>query len=233
VSPPAACSFRDGLQALTDALHAAYKDSVRLGTAARRLVPARGRWTIELDSGEVEADTVVLTCEAAAAAALLAGAAPDVASGVRRLAYNDLAIVHLHAPGARLEGLGYQVALGEDFVTRGVTWNDSLFGREGVHTAFLGGATRPGATLEPDDRLGEIAVREFHRITGREARVLRVSRARMPAWDVSWEALAGLSPPPGIRFAAKWESRPGIAGRLLQARRIAGELGRARRPETC
>jgi oxygen-dependent protoporphyrinogen oxidase len=224
VSPPPACSFRDGLQALTDALHSTSAGSVRVGTAARRLVPAGGRWTIELDSGAVDADSVVLTCEAAAAAALLEGAAPDTAARLRRLAYNDLAIVHLLSPEARLEGLGYQVALGEDLVTRGVTWNDSLFGRDGVYTAFLGGATRPEIGREPDDRIGEIAAREFHRVTGREAGVLRVTRARMPAWDVSWKATVGLSPPPGIRFAANWESRPGIAGRLRQARRLAGAL---------
>lgn len=226
VAAPAACSFAGGLQALTDALHAANAGAIRLGTPARALVPrGSGAWTIELDAGRVDARAIVLTCPAPAAAALLGGAAPDVAARLQRLAYNPLAIVHLDVPRSGLRGLGYQVALGEALATRGVTWNDSLFDRDGVHTAFLGGANRPRIVDEPDDRLKEIAVEEFRRVTGRDARAWNVARVRMPAWDVSWRALEGLAPPTGIRFAANWESRPGIAGRLRQAQTLARELG--------
>lgn len=222
---PAACSFRDGMQALPDALHAAHAGVVRLGTPARRLCRAGRGWMIELDDGAVEAETVVLTCEAAAAANLLEDVAPDTAARFRRLVYNPLAVVHLHAPATGLRGLGYQVALGEDLATRGVTWNDSLFGREGVYTAFLGGATSSWVVDEPDDRVGEIAAREFARATGHVARVLSVSRARLPAWDVSWQGLEGVVPR-GIRIAANWHSRPGIPGRLAEAGGMAEELSR-------
>jgi oxygen-dependent protoporphyrinogen oxidase len=183
-----------------------------------------GGWTIELDSGGIDARVVVLTCPAPAAAALLHGAAPDAATRLRQLAYNPLAVVHLHAPDAGLRGFGYQVALGEGLVTRGVTWNDSLFGREGVHTAFLGGAAHPRILEETDDCLGEIAVEEFRRITGRHALALLVTRVWMPAWDLSWRAIEGVAPPAGIRFAANWESRPGIPSRLRRAEILAGEI---------
>ncbi|MGH7566349.1 MAG: protoporphyrinogen/coproporphyrinogen oxidase [Gemmatimonadota bacterium] len=224
IAPPAACSFRDGLQTLTDALHAAHRGSVRLGSAVRGLRRSPAGWAIELEGREVEAEAVVLTCEAPAAGRILAGVAPDAADRLARLVYNPLAVVHLGAPDAGLRGLGYQVALGEDLATRGATWNESLFGRLGIHTAFLGGAARPEAVHEPDDRLGEIAAGEFRSVTGREARALRVTRVRMPAWDATWRALEGLAPPRGIRFAANWESRPGIAGRLQRARTLAREL---------
>jgi oxygen-dependent protoporphyrinogen oxidase len=229
VSPPAACSFREGLQTLTNALHAEHAETVRLGRPARGLQRSGSGWTMETEEGEVEVQVVVLTCDAPAAARLLEVVAPEAATRLRRLVYNPLAVVHLHAPETDLRGLGYQVALGEELVTRGVTWNASLFGgdrlgREGVHTAFLGGAKSPEAVEEPDDRLGKIAAAEFRRVNGHAARVLTVSRAKMPAWDASWRALEGLSLPPGIRVAASWQGRPGIPGRLVKAIRLGEEL---------
>jgi oxygen-dependent protoporphyrinogen oxidase len=223
VAPPGACSFREGMQTLADALHAGHAGTVRVGSPARGLRRAGRGWAVELEEGDVEAEVVVLTCDAPAAARLLAKVAPEAASRLERLVYNPLAVVHLYAE-TDLHGLGYQVAFGEDLATRGVTWNDSLFGREGVYTAFLGGATKPHVVAQPDDRLGGIAAREFARVTGHEARVLSVTRAKMPAWDVSWRALEGLEAPPGIRFAANWRGRPGILGRLADAKRLAIEL---------
>lgn len=229
--PPTPCSFRNGLQTLTDALYARNEASVRLGSPALGLRRSGAGWAIELDAGETEADHVVLTCEAPAAAELLGTVAPDAMQRLERLAYNPLAIVHLHAPATGLRGLGYQVALGEDFATRGVTWNDSVFDREGVYTAFLGGAAWPAVVDEPDDRLGEIAAAEFGRVTGHDARPLAVARARMPAWDVSWTALEGLEIPSGIRIAANWWSRPGIPSRLAEARRVAEEMCPRQQPQ--
>jgi oxygen-dependent protoporphyrinogen oxidase len=223
IGAPQACSFVEGMQTLTDALHAAHAGAIRLGTPVRGLARSGNGWTLELDGGAVVADVVILTCDARAAAGLLAGAAPDVAERVQRLVYNPLGVVHLHAE-TDLRGLGYQVGLGEDLATRGVTWNDSLFGREGVYTAYLGGAKNPAVVEEPDEWLGQLAADEFRRVTGCAARVLAVARERMPAWDVSWHALEGLEIPPGIQIAANWMSRPGIPGRLAEARRLAERL---------
>ena len=223
VWPAPAFSFREGLQVLTDALRAARGDSVRLGTPVRGLRRSGACWRIVLDDREVPVDVVVLTCDAAASARLLDEAAPAAAARLDRLVYNPLAVVHLHSD-ADVRGLGYQVSLGENLVTRGVTWNGSLFARDGVSTAFLGGGSHPRVVEEPDDRLGTIAAEEFRRVTGGEARALSVARTRMPAWDRSWRALRGLEFPPGIRAAASWRSRPGMPGRLAEARALAEEL---------
>ena len=224
IDVPLACSFVDGMQTLTDALHGAHARSVRLATPASGLAPAGNAWTIELDGGAIDVEVVVLTCDARAAAGLLSRAAPKAAERLGKLVYNPLGVVHLHAE-TDLRGLGYQVALGEELATRGVTWNDSLFGREGVYTAYLGGAQNPAVVEEPDGTLGRLAADEFRRVTGYDARVLAVARERMPAWDVSWRALEGLELPRAIRIAANWMSRPGIPGRLAEARRLAERLG--------
>jgi oxygen-dependent protoporphyrinogen oxidase len=224
IDAPAACSFDEGLQSLTDALHDANRRRVRLSTPVRAIRPGTaGRWALETDRGPVVADRVVVTCPSRAAAEILTTAAPEAAGRIARLKSNPLAVVHLHAE-TDLVGLGYQVSLAEDLATRGVTWNDSLFDRDGVYTAYLGGAKRPEVVEEPDDRLAEIAAAEFERVTGYGARALAVTRERMPAWDRSWAALEGLDVPAGLHLAAGWQSRPGLPGRLAQAKRLAKAL---------
>lgn len=231
VTPPPACSFREGMRMLPEALYARNRAHVRLGAAVRALAPAGDGWSLELDDDVIRADTVILTCPAPVAAGLLTDAAPEASRRIRSLRYNPLAVVHLHAD-TDLRGLGYQVSLAEGLATRGVTFNDSLFGRKGVYTVYLGGATRPEVVAEPDEALGGLALAEFRHCTGYDARVLAVERETMPAWDISWAAMQGIALPSGIRIAANWESRPGMPGRLAQAERLVGELTRGGGGET-
>src|SRR5690606_18746228 len=219
----AVVSFRAGMQTLTDALYARHRDRIWLSTRVHGVRLADGRVELETDRGTIEASHVVLTTPADVTAALLRDAAPEAAGRLARLQYNPLAIVHLHSD-ARLEGSGYQVSFGERLETRGVTFNANLFGRDGIYTAFLGGARHPRRVDLPDFRIAAIASAEFELVTGAEARVLRVSRTRIPAWDRSWKALDGLELPPRIHLAANYESRAGIPGRVVRARQLAETL---------
>lgn len=225
-APPPA-SFEGGMEELTDALYEEGAGRVRLGEPVEELEPVGGGWRLSAVSETLDAEAVVLTCPADAASELLAGVAPEAAARLGRIRYNPLAMVHLDAPGS-LEGYGYQIAAGEGFVTRGVTFNESLFGAEngrgGVYTAYLGGATAPGAVEASDGEVAYTAVEEFRRVTGLEADVLRVGRTRMAAWDRSRASLEDLELPTGIRICAAYESRAGIPGRLAEAERTAGEL---------
>ena len=224
IDPPAACSFTDGMQMVTDALYEANADHVRLSTPARAI--RRGsteRWAIETDEETIEVEKVVVTCPARPAAEILSEIAPQASEAIGTLNYNPLAVVHLHAE-TDLEGLGYQVSLAEDLATRGVTWNASMFDRDGVYTVYLGGAKNPGVVDESDEGLREIAMREFETVTGHESSVLAVEREEMAAWDRSWSAIQGLETPEGITVAAAWQQRPGIPGRLSQAKGLAAAL---------
>jgi oxygen-dependent protoporphyrinogen oxidase len=223
VSPPPAVSFRDGLQTLTSALHAADEDRVRLGATVTGLRRSGSRLTLTVGNDEVLADRVVITAAARPTAELIRGLDLEAAGRMEALRYNPLAVVHLSAD-LELPALGYQVGLGEALVTRGVTFNASLFDRRGVYTAYLGGARAPEVADWPDEVVSDTAVAEFRRVTGASAAVLSVSRASMPAWDASWAALTGLTVPDGVTLANNWTSRPGIPGRLAQARRVALEL---------
>lgn len=229
-APPAA-SFSDGMAELTDALRAEAGGRVELSrpaTEVRRAgadAPGGPEWTVETEEGEVRAGRVVLTCGADEAGRLLAAAAPEAAGRLGRLRYNRLAVVHLLAD-CDLEGFGYQVTLAEETATRGVTWNDALFGRDGVYTAYLGGAPREDVLALGDRELGILARREFREVTGCEAGVLRVGRTRMPARDRSWSAVKRLEVPEGIHLCANYMGRPGIPGRIRAARRLAETLAR-------
>lgn len=225
-APPPA-SFEGGMQELTDALHEEASDRVRLSDPVRGVAAEGDGWRLEAASGTVRAEAVVLTCPADSAAEILEGTVPEAAARLSRIRYNPLAMVHLSVEGGP-EGYGYQIAPGEGFVTRGVTFNESLFGpghgRRGVHTAYLGGATAPRAVERPDGELASTAVEEFRRVTGREAEVLRVGRTCMAAWDRSRAALEEVELPEGVRICAAYESRAGIPGRLAEAERLADEL---------
>ena len=221
-APP--CSFREGLAALPRALQARLGDRVRLDRPVRTLRESRDGWEVVLD-GEppVRVSHVLLTCPADQAAKIVEEVAPEGATRLAGIRYNPLAVVHMRS-GADLHGLGCQVAFGEPFETRGVTWNHSLFGRSGLYTAYLGGMKNPEMVDRADDEIGRIACQEFETITGHAAETLMVSRTRMPAWDESWDALPALDLPVGLHLCSNYSARPGIAGRILEAQRLARRL---------
>jgi protoporphyrinogen/coproporphyrinogen III oxidase len=223
IVPPDACSFQEGMETLPRALHERHRQHIRLDTPVRALARDGAGYRVTTDHELISAEHVVVTTPAPAASRLLAQVAPDAAARSARLNYNPLAVVHLYAE-TQLRGLGYQVSLAEPLTTRGVTWNDSLFGRRGVYTVYLGGAKNPWVADAPEARLGDIALEEFRTATGYGARVLSVERELMPAWDRSWAAIQALDLPAGLHIHANWYARPGIPGRLVEARRLAGRL---------
>lgn len=219
-----AFSFREGLQALPEALAAENEGVVRTGTAVRSIRRSEDRCTLATDDGEVSVDQVVVTTPADVAADLLE-TVDDSAARLRRLNYNPLAMVHLHAE-TDLRGMGYQIRHDEDFETLGVSWNAPTFGRDGVYTAFLGGMTNPELVSESDEHLRTVACEEFETITGFPAEALSVHRLRQgfPAYDDSWTALDEVTLPEGIYLATNYAARMGIPSRIRHAKRLAGTL---------
>jgi len=224
-APP--CSFPGGLGALPLALCRGLAGRVRLGCPVRTLRRcADGRadeWEVVLDDHTERVDHVVLACPADAAARVLEVDCPRLAAGLGSLNYNPLALVHMRSE-ADLRGLGYQVAFGEALETRGVTWNHSIFGRSGLYTAYLGGMKNPELPAFEDEVIGVTACREFERVTGYSAEMLKVSRTRMPAWDTSWDALLNVDLPRGLSICSNYSARPGILGRIGEAKRLARNL---------
>lgn len=225
-APPA--SMEEGMQQLPNAVAETYNDRVELATPVTDLEPVERptgtTYRIETPTGAEEFDHVVCTTPASVTADLLDGIVTGVAD-LDSLRYNPLALVYLESDLGR-EGFGYQVGYGEDLHTLGSSWNASMFDRDGVHTIFLGGMHEPELVEESDERLGEIARREFKTVTGAESSVIDIARLDpgFPAWDQSWWALEDVETPEGIDLATNYTARMGIPSRVREAREIADSL---------
>lgn len=98
ISPPPACTFRDGMQALPEALARRLGQRFRSRSRVRSLEHAGDDWRVILEDETVfDAHDVVLTTPAQVTAGLLRSAAPDAADAASALNYNRLAMVHLEA----------------------------------------------------------------------------------------------------------------------------------------
>ena len=227
----ALCSFQGGLGALPLAITRKLEGSVRLEAPVCMLRRKTYGWEVTVNgAGIVPVDTVVLACPSDAAAGLLGGAYPEAAARLSALRYNRLALVYLKSETG-LRGLGFQVAFGESLETRGVTWNHSLFERPSLYTAYLGGMKNPELTDWDDGRIAEIARKEFEVATGYRAEALHVSRTRIPAWDETWDALEGVEWPSDLHICSNYTARPGILGRITEAKCLAATLATEYPPE--
>jgi len=241
-APP--ITFEGGNQTLPRGLADVYADRIRLGTPVQRIERVDGSgdgesasgYVLETTDGREAVDAVVVTTPAGVAAALLAPVAP-AAECLLDLRYNPLALVFLQSDHDH-KGKGYQVGYGEDLHTLGVSWNGSMFGRDGLNTAFLGGMHDPEVLDCSDERLGEIARSELETVVNTPATVVDVARLDpgFPAWDQSWWALEDLELPDGLHLATNYTARMGVPSRVREAAEIAadlaGETGGEDRPDT-
>jgi oxygen-dependent protoporphyrinogen oxidase len=230
---PAPVSFRDGLQTLPEALYAAHADRIHLDTPVERVTLADDGDGYDVvasgPGGEVAdrtvVDELVVTVPAPAAADLLADVPGATVQSLSRLAYNPLVLVHLQAD-ADAEGFGYQIRRDEPFETLGVTWNASLFDREGVYTAFLGGMDAPDVLDRSEDDLARLASEEFTAVMDAPATVLSVRKLprAFPAHDTSWSALADVTLPDDVHLATNYTGGIGVPSRVREARALADRL---------
>lgn len=238
-------SFADGLGRLPEALHEANADRVHLSTPVETVRQVGGGtdegapdaagddpiYEVVADGVTVRAERVVVTTPAGAAADVVGDLAPEAADALDELTYNPIAMVYLRADVDR-EGFGYQVHADEDLRTRGVTFVDSLFDREGLYTAFLGGMRDSAVVDEPPERLARTAAREFETVLGSRPEVLDVQKLRAyPAYDASWRALDDLSLPPGVELATNYTARIGVPSRVREARSVADRIADERADE--
>ncbi len=224
-------SFDQGLETLPRALNDANAEYIHLETLVERVTgDGDGGLIVEHDAGETAVDRVVLTTPARSSVELLAEHPDAAVDGLADLQYNPIALVHL-ASDVAAHGFGYQVRRDGPEETLGVTWNDALFDRDGVYTAFLGGMWNPDVVDQPSEVLGETAREEFEQTMDASAEVLDVTvlERAIPAFDDSWHRLGEVSLPDGVDLAANYAGRIGVTGRLRQAQRAAAAIADGKR----
>lgn len=223
---PPPVSFKSGLQTLPRALYDHHKPYVHLNSVVDEIKSLDdGEYCVTAGGRDIIVDTVVVTIPAKAAASILDSVPDAEVKPLRYLAYNSLVIVHLQAD-CDVNGFGYQVRRDESLETLGVSWNDSLFGRNGVYTVFLGGMHNPGIIQRTVDDIGSVAVAEFADVMDAEASVLNVTKlpAAFPAHDTTWKYRDHVSLPENIILETNYTARMGVPSRIRRAKQVANEI---------
>jgi len=189
-TPRRLLSFDRGMQVLVDELRGRLGPSLHVDRPVQALRRSGDVWRLTCAGGPVlEADQVVLSVPAWAAAAMLRDAAPELAACVGRVSYAGLTVVGLGYAASdiprALDGYGYLVTRPEGLATLGVVWESSLFpGRAAGGTAllrvFLGGARRPELAAAPPEQALNVARQELDRVMRITAEPRHVSVVAWP-----------------------------------------------------
>ena len=217
-------TLKGGLGQLVDALSAALQGKMEIVNGRAEAVERAGAgFRIRLESGWLEADRVVLACEAHRAAELMPD--PRIAELLAGVGYGSSMTVAL---GFRtsdfprpLEGFGFLVPKRERRRLVACTWVGTKFSHrvpEGqvLLRCFLGGTEDAGVLEESDDAITAAVVEELHRIVGFLARPSFVRIFRWP------RAMAQYSVGHQQRMAEVRERLTRIPGLLLAGNAYEG-----------
>ena len=207
-------------RALADALP---RGSIRLGTAVRRVRrnAPHSPWLVELlDGPPVEADAVVFTTEAHAAARLLDAVDPALALQLRSIPFASSLVVNVAYPRERvshpLDGFGAVVPSIEARSILAVSFTSVKFpGRAPAGTAlmrvFLGGATQPELFDRDDEAIRTMVRAELADLLGVRGDPLLIQVGRHPRAMPQY-TLGHLDRVEAIRRQAARHSRLILAG---------------------
>ncbi len=166
-------SFRGGVGAFIEHLRGALGDSVRTGVAVSGLARAGACYRLTTAEGEVEADRVVLSTPALAAARILGDVDPVAAGWLAQIEYSPVAVVGFgyRQLAHELPGFGLLTTSAAGLDILGVLWDSSIFpdrappGGKSLRV-MIGGQRSPELALEPEDRLIAIAREGVRRTMG-------------------------------------------------------------------
>lgn len=171
-------SFREGMQSLAAGLAARGGFKVRTSSTVRSIERApEGGWMVRSweQPEPLQADAVVLACEAWAAAELLAPHAPTVATALRGIVYPPVIAVSLgYGPETRSRfphGFGCLVPRGEGIRSLGCVWDSALFAKRApadhvLVRVLLGGAVDDTVDSLTDEQALRTAQADVERLFG-------------------------------------------------------------------
>jgi oxygen-dependent protoporphyrinogen oxidase len=241
-------SFDDGMAVLPETIAARLPGgSCRIGCQAVALERAGTGWTVHWrdrqTSGSEQADRLVLSVPAAAAAELLEPLSPAAPDLLRRLPYAPVVTVgQAYARDQvrhRLDGFGFLRPRKEGLTILGALFSSSLFpGRapEGkvLITSFVGGAAQPEALEMMDEELIARVHGDLDKVLGIDGEpevvgITRYARA-IPQYNLGHtDLIARLdderSKLPGLHFRASWRDGVSVADCVTAGERLAEDIG--------
>ncbi len=187
---PPLCSFKEGAEALADAIGGKLGEAVRLDAKIVSVARSANYQVCVECAGRkemLEAAAVVISTPAYAAAHLVAQLSSPLTHMLSGVAYAPVAVVacgyYDRQIAEKLDGFGFLVPRSEKVRTLGTVWNSSLFaGRAPAGsvaiTSFIGGATDPKIVERSEDEIAAIVQDE-------NARILQISGS--PVASAVWK----------------------------------------------
>jgi protoporphyrinogen/coproporphyrinogen III oxidase len=245
-----------GLDGLVDALASRLgPERLRLGTAVLGIRAEGGRYRLQTDSTEVDADSVILTQPAFGSSRLLASVNAEAARGLASIPYASTAVVILVYPEGTVNrlpaGTGFVTPIGPGTITACTwisrKWASDELGSRAVVRCFVGRAGSEEALELPDHRLVDEVRAESEAAVPmpgapEATEVIRWPDA-MPQYEVGHaERVEGIDrallATPGIFVSGSAYRGVGIADCVRQAGEAAGKvteflggMGRTAEPE--
>lgn len=240
-------AFREGMQALPDAVTAALDGAVHFGKPVRGLSPHPGGWQVETDGERYEAERVVLAVPAYHAAELLSPLDPELAEPMAQINYPPVASVALgfgrEQVGHPLDGFGALIPRRLGIETLGALFSSTLFpGRapEGkvLLTAFIGGARNPAVGQRDEGELAAKVLEDLRPLLGIDgepvfSQVTLWPRA-IPQYELGHpDRIARIDRAllrwPGLHLRANWRDGISVGDCVTMAKALAEAVGPAER----
>jgi oxygen-dependent protoporphyrinogen oxidase len=239
-------SFKTEVSELTDKLGANLGSSMHTGDGVNFLSSENGRWKLLTDSGEFEADGVVIAAPADVASAMLSKCAPETSGILSEIPYSPMAVVGVGFDipdlGEAPYGFGYLIPSVERRRILGGLWTSSIFpGARSPEDKFLvrtmvGGARDHTTPFLSDDELTGIVKEELAATMGvtAEPSFVQIHRWKkaIPLYTVGHLdrlAIAEEKLPAGLTLAGNAYRGVGINDCVREsevaARKVIGDLG--------
>lgn len=187
-------SFRDGMETLTDALHAAIGPNALAGCEVTEISRSEKNWKVRWKQGENTfeeiAPRLLLCLPAFEAANLLRETSAGLSKALAEIPYAPLALVHLAVERSSvshpLNGFGFLTGRGEDSFLLGSLWSSSIFpGRSAepsktLFTCFAGGASNPSVLENSTEALIAKTLAQLQQIFGKKLKAAEAFVTRIP-----------------------------------------------------
>jgi oxygen-dependent protoporphyrinogen oxidase len=240
-------SFRDGLSTLTDAMGAHLGGRILLKCTVDSIGPSPGGgYTVAYSSAgcaaALNADGVVISVPAKAAADLIAPHDSELAEALTAVIYPPVSMVYLGYPvdsiERKLDGFGFLVPEVEKRSILGTIWSSTLFpGRApdgcAALTTFVGGSRQPGLALRPETDLLKSVAQELGDLLGVHSNPVfsrvKVWESAIPQYTVGYGRILNQlgkfeERMPGLRFCANFRGGISVADCIQSADRTVSAL---------
>ncbi len=231
-------SFRDGMQAFTDALKeqvGSIEYNATVSALRRKDIGFELEVEREGKKETLEFDKVICSVPTHALATLLSEIAPRATEPLADVYYPPVTVVYTafreEAILRELDGFGFLIPEVEKREILGSIWSSTIFPNrapEGfvAFTSFVGGTRQPGNALLPEEELKAVVLKELKSLVGIQgepvlARVKRWEKA-IPQYKVGYKKVQAIfdkleKEHPGLHFAGNYRRGISVGDSVLSA----------------